>query len=388
MPAPSSRLDSLLDRWIAAGIIDGDTAARIRAFEAQHERRGSLRWPVLIAMIFGGVLLAAGITLFVAAHWDSLSPAVRFSLLLLMVAVFHVAGALAAPRFRALSITMHGVGTIVLGAGIFLAAQIFNLNENWSNGVLLWAVGAAIGWFLLRDWLQATLLALLAPAWLASHWVYVTEPFSGGQVEIAFFLSLTAICYLSARTGDDASLARRALVWVGGIALLPCVIVAIAIAQEKHQWLIEQQRTASIIAWIVAVIAPLAFAWVLRGREAWINLLWAAWLTVLLWTAASFNWGAQPRSLRLAAPMLLLYALCALGALGLIAWGLREKRKERLNLGILSFALTVVVFYFDGFMGKLDRSLSLLILGVLCVAGGYFLEIARRRLVARMEAAP
>jgi hypothetical protein len=36
-------------------------------------------------------------------------------------------------------------------------------------------------------------------------------------------------------------------------------------------------------------------------------------------------------------------------------------------------------------MGKLGRSASLLILGLLCLAGGYALEVTRRRLVARME---
>jgi len=68
-----------------------------------------------------------------------------------------------------------------------------------------------------------------------------------------------------------------------------------------------------------------------------------------------------------------------------VAWGLYEKRKERLNLGIAGFAISVLFFYFDSIMGKLGRSASLLILGVLCLAGGYVLEVTRRRLMSRME---
>lgn len=83
--------------------------------------------------------------------------------------------------------------------------------------------------------------------------------------------------------------------------------------------------------------------------------------------------------------LLVLYALCALGSVGMVAWGLYEKRKERLNLGIAGFAIAVLFFYFDGFMGKLGRSASLLVLGVLCLVGGYALELTRRRLTARME---
>ena len=393
MPQNRTQLDAQIARWLEAGLIDQPAAARIRAFEAGQERRGSLRWPVLIAMIFGGVLLAAGITLFVAAHWDNLSPSARFSLLLLMVAVFHVAGALAGPRFRALSITMHGVGTVVLGAAIFLAAQIFNLRENWPSGVLLWAVGAALGFLLLRDWLQAALLALLAPAWLISQWMVTAEPFNGSWVQIGFFVSLTAISYLSARIGDHPSVLRRALVWIGGLAVIPAVVTAIGMADTEKMWIIPSRPLMSIAAWTVAVVAPLAFAWWLRGREAWINLLWAAWLGALVWSAKYWALrylepNALYRSFELMAPTLLLYALCAVGSVGLVAWGLRERRKERLNLGIVSFALTVILFYFDPFMNKLGRSASLMILGVLCVVGGYFLEVTRRRLVARMEAAP
>ena len=125
-----TKLESQLKRWTDAGLIDAPTAARILAFESSHERRASLRWPVLLAVVFGGILLTAGITLFVAAHWAELSPAFRFSLVVLMVGVFHLGGTLLADRFPPLSTTMHALGTVTLGAGIYLAAQIFNLHEN------------------------------------------------------------------------------------------------------------------------------------------------------------------------------------------------------------------------------------------------------------------
>src|SRR5947209_13818575 len=104
-------------------------------------------------------MLAAGVLLFVAAHWDTLSPTQRFLLVLLMVAVFHVAGALVAEKFHGMAIALHAIGTATLGAGIFLTGQIFNLQEHWPSGVLLWAVGAGLGWLFLRDWVQATLFA-------------------------------------------------------------------------------------------------------------------------------------------------------------------------------------------------------------------------------------
>jgi hypothetical protein len=135
----------------------------------------------------------------------------------------------------------------------------------------------------------------------------------------------------------------------------------------------------------VAVGAPLILAWFLRGRAAWVNLLWAGWAYALILAAAhSHYFGENGYGPKLGAT-LTLYALCALGSVGLVAWGLREKRKERLNLGVAGFATSVLFFYFDSFMNKLGRSASLLILGILCLAGGYVLEVTRRKLTARME---
>jgi uncharacterized membrane protein len=386
-----TQLESHVHRWVDAGLIDPQTAAGILAFEAGQDRHATLRWPVFIAMIFGGILLAAGITLFVAAHWSELSPASRFSIVLFMVGIFHVGGAALTSRFPALSTTLHAIGTASLGAAIFLTAQIFNLNENWATGILLWAIGAAAGYLLLRDWPQAGFLALLVPIWLISQWTISTENFVGVYRPLALGLILTAICYLSARIADQTSTARRTLVVIGSIALLPCISTALVLAIEDRPLWRRSHDTPSLpfatffLGWTVALAAPLLLSWFLRGRSAWINLLWAAWAYALIVTAANSHSFSDRGTDRHLAATLALYALCALGSVAMVAWGLYEKRKERINLGIVAFALSVLFFYFDSFMGKLGRSASLLLLGVLCLAGGYALEVTRRRLMSRME---
>jgi hypothetical protein len=44
-------------------------------------------------------------------------------------------------------------------------------------------------------------------------------------------------------------------------------------------------------------------------------------------------------------------------------------------------------FYFSDVMGKLDRSLGLIVLGILFLAGGWMLEMARRRLMSHITEA-
>src|SRR5262245_2761019 len=87
-----------LKTWEDAGVVDPQTAARIRAFESGREHRWDSRWSAVVAWMLGGILLGAGVLLFVAAHWDRLSPSDRFTLVVLMVVAFHVAGALVRAR--------------------------------------------------------------------------------------------------------------------------------------------------------------------------------------------------------------------------------------------------------------------------------------------------
>ena len=81
-------LNKRLNRWISAGVMDENTGARIRAFEESERSKEGLRWPVLLALGLGAVLLCAGVLLFVAAHWDELSPSWRFTLVLLVWSKF------------------------------------------------------------------------------------------------------------------------------------------------------------------------------------------------------------------------------------------------------------------------------------------------------------
>jgi uncharacterized membrane protein len=86
----NAAMDESIRRWVAAGIIDSVTENRIRSFEASQTRHTGARWQVILALTFGGILLTAGLALFVAAYWATLSPRWRFLTTLAMVVVFHL----------------------------------------------------------------------------------------------------------------------------------------------------------------------------------------------------------------------------------------------------------------------------------------------------------
>lgn len=368
-----ARTKGSLARWVGAGLIDAATAARIAEFEERERPRREGRWPVILALVFGGVLLGAGVLLFVSAHWDGLSPAGRFALVLAMVAVFHAGGALAHGN-AALASVLHAVGTVALGAGIFLAGQIFHLQEHWPGGVMLWALGAASGWALLRDWPQAAALALLVPAWLVGEWVVATEGLEGNGRILNQGIVVLASVYLTARVPGREGAARVALAWIGGVALLPAIFLAVELSGFSFTGA-DLPRDLEIIGWTVGLLPALGLAVLLRGRRAWMNGVAAAWAVVLAALAGREGIEAE----------LALYTWFAIGSIILVLWGVAEARRERINLGIIGFGLTVAFFYFSSVMDKLGRSASLIGLGLLFLVGGWLLERTRRRLIARLE---
>jgi uncharacterized membrane protein len=366
-------LEPSLDHWVEAQILDRPQADRIRQFESEQIPERRARWPVIMAIAFGGIMLAAGVLLFVSAHWDELSPFQRMATLLLAVGGFHLGGALSLDRFRAVGVTLHAVGTVALGGAIAMAGQIFHMQEHWPSAVLLWAIGAIAGWLLLRDWPHLALSAILVPWWLAGEWTEAVSQSQNSWPVITCGILLLAICYLSVRSpgadsGEDH--VRTALTWIGGLALLPATV---AVTFDRHVYSHTAAPGSGVLAtgWACAILLPLGFAYAFRRSAAWMNLVAALWVVGL-------NLAAEARL------DILLYGWCALGAAGMIAWGIYEFRPERINLGMAGFGLTIVCFFFSSVMDKLGRSASLMALGILCVGGGWYWERLRRKLVARL----
>ena len=365
----SANLSGRLDAWREAGLIDEQTASRILEFEQPAGRPRRSRWPVILTLSLGALLVGAGVLLFVSAHWDALSPAERMAVVVALVAGFHVAGASLAGRSPAVASTLHALGTLAVGAGIALTGQIFNMAEHWPSAVLLWAIGAAVGYLLLRDWPQFALLAILAPAWVASEWS--VRYWENGRGPADPFLLLLALVYLGAPRAGRFGNERASLCVMGSIAVLPLGLTTAVILLE--QWRVSSRPVETpVLPWALVFLLPLGVGWLLRGKDAWVNAAAAAWVGLLV--LAAFN------NLSLA-----VHALCALGSAGLIAWGLFESRSERVNLGVAGFALTVLCFYFSTLMDKLGRSASLIALGILVLAGGWALERSRRGWIARIR---
>jgi uncharacterized membrane protein len=370
-----NRTERLIDRWRSAGLIDDASAERIRAWESLQPDGHASRFGRFV-FGFGGLLLGAGVLLFVAANWPMVSPWGRFTLLAASIAGLHAAGAITRSRSEALAMTLHAVGTAALGGGIFLAGQVFNLAEHWPEGFLLWAAGAAVALWLLRDWPQAVWLAALAPAWLISEWI-TTElfgPVRPGVLLAAVFV--LALAYVAAVGPDRDATWRRGVALLGALALLPAAVL-LPLEPGPRPGSGTGSATLSVVGWMVALAVPFAVGFVLKGRAAWPLLLGA----VLALVVVHLDLGERRE-------LIVVHLSYAAAAAGLVWWGVHDGHRLRINVGVLGFALNVLAFYYGSLLDKFGRSLGLIGLGVLFIGGGWLVERTRRQLVERAGLRP
>jgi len=380
--------EALLNRWLSAGVLDAEAADRIRAFETDLKRPSGLRWQGLVALILGALLMATGVVLFVSAHWDRIGPGARFAVVIAMVTLFHLGGACTRKSFRSLSTALHAVGTVSTGAAIALVGQIFNIQEHWPAAVLLWAIAALVGWILLHDEAQETLALLLVPAWIFSELAFYADGHIGEHVYLGRFLLVWAILYLTFFLGSKHKIVQGFLFAVAAIA---SVVGIDFMSQSWYSGSASQTYLSfpfRFWGWTAIAALPLFFSLFRLFRSAVpvtaaivfsIPLPWC----VRIWTE-SYNDGNFHNSFIRTEPNLAAYALVAAFAVFLIWWGVRQASRALVNLGVVGFGLAVGWFYFSSIFDKVGRSLGLIGLGILFLAGGWTLEKARRGLLTRM----
>ena len=120
--------------------------------------------------------------------------------------------------------------------------------------------------------------------------------------------------------------------------------------------------------WGVVLGGPIALGWWLRPNRFWPLVVAAVWMILdLLIQANEVN--------------LLAFLWWGVGSVGLMVWGSVEARSERVNLGTVLLAITLIGFYVTEVIARFDRSLTLLGLGLFFFLGGWGLNSLRQAML-------
>lgn len=421
MSKQSRWVDTESERWVAEQIVTPDQAARIRQLYAAPE---SSVWGLILFFGLGAIVIGLGVILLLAYNWADIPKFGKLALILVSLLAAHGGGYWfhGYPDWRQrLSEALFLLGTMLFGAAIWLIAQLYNIDEHYPNGFLLWAAGAlalawvlgsvpqgmvgavllaiwggteAFGFSVAIDWSSLLLLVTVAPlAWrlrspllgaalLASlYWLLLCNAAHWGGAAGAFgnAIALSALLiaiekFLAARE-IEADL-RMVVRFFGLLGFVVCGYL-----------LSFHDIVSSLLHWERAAVSPLAqiYRWLGFGLAAlaWVSLLPASRRTVVV----------RPRREEWLIPIALVYAqvmtvsgmgidaefvagVFNLVCLGLAtAWMVRGCRMVDLGMvacGSALLALIVFARYFDLFESLALRGLVFLALGGVLFAEGFF----------------
>jgi len=203
-----------IDRWTAEKIVTPAQAAQLRARYAPVAPPVS--WGLILFFALGAVIVGLGVILLFAYNWDAIPKFAKLALIFAAVIAAHAGGL----RLRAhddwraqLGEGLSLLGTMAFGAGIWLVAQVYHIDEHFPNGFLIWALGALVLAWALQSIGQAVVATILLAIWGGLEAISFSRP-----ADISSLLVVGAIGPLAWRT-------RSALLLTVGLAALYWLVI-------------------------------------------------------------------------------------------------------------------------------------------------------------------
>lgn len=159
-------LVSELETWHEDGIITKDQAEAIKVRYPVVEPAHA--WGRIIFFSLGAILFGLGVILLFAYNWHALDKYIKLGVVFLALLAAHSSGFwLCRPvsNNKPVGEGLHVLGTILFGAGIWLIAQIYHIDEHFPNGILFWSLGALTMAWALPSIAQGVIAAFLLTLW-------------------------------------------------------------------------------------------------------------------------------------------------------------------------------------------------------------------------------
>ena len=141
-------LQDQISAWLEEGLVGPQQAATLRARYPLGD--GGTPWGRIVVSSIGAIVFGLGIILFFAYNWADMHKYVKLALVFAAVLAAHGTGlylSRSADAKRGLVESLHVLGTMMFGAGIWLVAQIYHIDEHYPNAFFVWGLGAlALAW--------------------------------------------------------------------------------------------------------------------------------------------------------------------------------------------------------------------------------------------------
>jgi len=169
-------LQGEVQAWVQEGLVSPEQAAALRRRYPPPAEGPA--WGVIIFTTIGAVIAGLGIILLFAYNWAAIPKAAKLALVFGALAGAHGAGLrlfLATPH-RGLGEGLCLLGTMLFGAGLWLVAQVYHIEEHYPTAFLAWGLGAAALALALPSIPQALLATVLLSIWCGTERVGFDTP--------------------------------------------------------------------------------------------------------------------------------------------------------------------------------------------------------------------
>lgn len=357
MPFYRVRLERDLKRWHEAGLLTDSSLAGIqRELQSRHHGIGAAQ----VFALLGAVLFGFAIMSFVAANWDGMTKLTR--MLLLVVTMWSCYAGAAYLFSRQLAGFAHAAivgGIAVYGASIMLIAQMYHMEGNPPDAVLLWALGALLTAFLARSEAALGCAIVLGVVWS----VYERSLADGLHLGFLVFWGATAAAAMLLKWRPGLHLAAVSLV----IWLVP---VGAFVGNGHAHWIpVVVGLVAALAASVgaqhldrIGPISPAVFVYAIATAYAGLFILQFV-------DDRSIPRIHEPGGIR----ALIVLAVLSLGLLlAAMAWGIQHGNAGALWLSYAGFAVEIFGLYAKTLGDLLNTSLFFLVAALIVTGLAWF----------------
>jgi uncharacterized membrane protein len=418
-------------RWQAENVITPQQADQLR--QRYAEPAGGVPWGLLVFATAGAIVIGLGVILLFAYNWDDIPKAGKLALIFAALVAAHT-GAWRLLRREGwqphLGEALAALGTMFYGAGIWLVAQVYNIDEHYPNGFLLWALGALAMAWALRSTANGLMAVVLLAIWGGSESFGFHQPeytsvvlIAAGLVPLAW-QQRSALLLAASVAAIQFLVAVNVSYWGSGAhaftASLALGVLLVAAARFAEADRPDFPHAAGVLA-CFGYGAFLFCSYLLSFKDAGAHLLdWNGLAGTGHLSAHVFGWtlfaaglagwallarralqrrdGAIPvEEWLLPIAVVYCFGLAAVGAQGwelfvsssfnlillgvAVMWmwrGCQESRLRPTVLGSLLLGAVVLARYFDLFQDLASRGLAFIVLGVIFVVEAMYYRKVRR----------
>lgn len=389
----------LIEKWFNEGTISKEQAEKIIRDTSQYKKEQSSNKSIIALSTIGVILLGVGVILFIASNWQQMSNILKVIILLgCMIGSYYTGYVFRYQKQNLIKVgaSLIFLGALLFGATIFLVAQIYHINANSHNLILIWLIGIIPLVYTLKTEPIAGLFSLLFFIWIGLL-VFRNMSFESASSDffglpVLYLISgilLFGIGNLHHLSDNLKAIARIYKIAGIKIAMLALFLLTFrffsghyaAFNIREGLEFSSQFTTGFVILSILSIIFTVISLFFNPSKSETLILESSIALGLSVIALVFFFYPASTNI------YVILFNLILMGCIIMILFiGYNREDMKLVNLGMFYLWVLIVVRYFDFFWKLLPRSVFFMVGGFILVLGSITLETKRRHLKQKFGA--